>query len=211
MAPKVGMTPTHDKIPPMTDAELLAAIKEDRPGAFDTFVERYGRRLLAFGLRMCGHREDAEDVFQNTLLKAYERLQTVEDPGALSTWLFRIVSTQCLMMRRKVGPKREISFDELKPRGADLAEPVEIPDVSQMPDDEAARLELQATLESALAEIPADMRIAVLLRDVEGFSTRETAEILGIGPSAVKMRLHRGRLALRRHLEQTGRGSAAGL
>lgn len=182
------------------DAQLLKAVSESRPGAFDAFVDRYGRRLLAFGRRMCRSPQDAEDVFQETLLKAYQGLADVRDPGAVRTWLYRVVSTQCLMKRRKERPEREIPLESYKPAGFDFGEPVEIPDWSHLPEDHARRAELHSALEEALAELPAELRLVVLLRDVEGLSTREAAAALGLGVSAVKMRLHRARLALREHL-----------
>lgn len=184
----------------LSDEELLEAISEGRPDAFDAFVQRYGRRILAFGLRMCGQREDAEDVFQETLLKAYQGLANVKDPGAVRTWLFRVASNQCLMKRRREGPRREVSLESYKPAGVDFGEPAEIPDWSHLPDDEAHQAELQAALEGALGTLAPELRMVVLLRDVEGLSTRETAEALRLGNSAVKMRLHRARLALREHL-----------
>lgn len=184
----------------LSDARLLEAISEGRPDAFDAFVDRYGRRILAFGLRMCGQREDAEDVFQETLLKAFQSLEKVNDPGAVRTWLFRVASNQCLMKRRREAPKREVPLESYKPDGFDLGEPAEIADWSRLPEDEARRTELHAALEGALQALAPELRIVVLLRDVEGLSTRETAEALSLGASAVKMRLHRARLALREHL-----------
>ena len=184
----------------MNDSELLSAISENRPGAFDAFVDRYGRRLLAFGLRMCGQREDAEDVFQETLLKAYQGLEKVRDPGAVRTWLFRVVSSQCLMKRRKERPERELPLEAFKPEGVDFGEPSEVVDWSHRPDDAAQQAELHAALEEALETLPSELRIVVLLRDVEGLSTQETAAVLDLGVSAVKMRLHRARLALREQL-----------
>ncbi|HEX9736488.1 MAG TPA: RNA polymerase sigma factor [Thermoanaerobaculia bacterium] len=184
----------------MNDAELLSAISENRPGAFDAFVDRYGRRLLAFGLRMCGQREDAEDVFQETLMKAYQGLEKLRDPGAVRTWLFRVASSQCLMKRRKERPERELPLEAYKPGGVDFGEPAAVVDWSDGPDDAAEQAELHAALEGALSALPPELRIVVLLRDVEGLSTQETAEALELGVSAVKMRLHRARLALREHL-----------
>jgi RNA polymerase sigma-70 factor (ECF subfamily) len=185
---------------PISDAQLLAAVSSDAPGAFDAFVERYGKRLLAFGLRMCGQREDAEDVFQDTLLKAYQGLSDLRDPGALRTWLYRVASNQCLMKRRQAGARREISLDDFEPDLLASQLSAEVVDWSDLPEAAAARAQLQQTLEKAILELPADFRLVVLLRDVEGLSTRETAAALEIGEPAVKMRLHRARLALRASL-----------
>ena len=184
----------------LSDEQLLRKIRDGEADAFDAFVARYGRRLLAFGMRMCGHREDAEDVFQETLLKAYQSLEAVRDPGAVRTWLFRVASNQCLMKRRKEKPEREVPLGYDGGDDVDFAAPIEIVDWSHRPDDEAARAELHAVLDAAIAELAPDLRIVVLLRDVEGLSTKEAAEVLHLGSSAVEMRLHRGRMALRERL-----------
>ena len=186
----------------MSDAELLDAVRDDPQAAFDAFVERWGRRLFAFGLRMCGQHQDAEDVFQETLLQAYNGLESLRDPGALRTWLFRVVSNQCLMKRRKDPPRREIPLDDFKPPGWRDGTPRDIPDWSELPGAAAERSELRDVLDRAIGRLPKDLRIVLLLRDLEGLSTPETAEVLGLGASAVKMRLHRARLMLRQWLSE---------
>lgn len=191
----------------ISDAQLLEAVSSNAPGAFDAFVERYGKRLLAFGLRMCGQREDAEDVFQDTLLKAYQGLSKLRDPGALRTWLYRVASNQCLMKRRQAGARREISLDDFEPDLLASQLSAEVIDWSELPEAAVARAELQRALERAILELPADFRLVVLLRDVEGLSTRETAAALDIGEPAVKMRLHRARLALRASLADFHEGA----
>lgn len=191
-----------------TDAQLLAAISSGEPGAFDTFVERYGRRLFAFGLRMCKSREDAEDVFQDTLLKAYQGLEDLRDPGAVRTWLYRVASNQCLMKRRKKEPAREIPLEQFKPQGFEEGEMADIADWSRLPEDDALQSELRDVLERAILELPPEYRVVLLLRDVEGLSTREVAAALELGEGAVKMRLHRARLALRQRLADYQREAA---
>lgn len=191
----------------MNDEELLQAIADDRPGAFDEFVRRFGRRLMAFSMRTCNHFENAEDVFQDTLLKAYEALADLREPKALRTWLFRVAANNCRMLRRRERTRRGISLDAYKPPGWEEGEVIEVPDWSDLPDDVAVRAELKEAFEDGLAELPVEYRMVLLMRDVEGLSTRETADALGIGNSAVKMRLHRARMALRHHLaEHHGRG-----
>ncbi len=189
-------------MPGWSDERLLDAAQRNEPGAFDAFVERYGRRLLAFGVRMCGHREDAEDVFQETLLKAYQGLANLRDPGAVRTWLFRVAANQCLMKRRaeNKGAGRPLSLDSLKPPGWEDGRLPEIADWSDLPEEGAARAELRQGLEQALFELPADHKVVVILRDVEGLTTEETARALGVRVPTVKMRLHRARLALRERL-----------
>lgn len=186
----------------VSDAELLRLVQQDEPGAFDAFVERYGRRLMSFGIRMCGHVEDAEDVFQETLLAAYRGLKDLREPGAVRTWLFRVAANACRMQRRKEKASRTISLDELKPPGWEEGVMEDVPDWSRLPEDGAQQAELRRALEEEISHLPHDYRIVVLLRDVEGLSTEETAEALGIRPSAVKMRLHRARMALRQALSE---------
>ena len=186
----------------MDDEKLLQAIIDDEPGAFDEFVRRYGRRLMAFSIRTCSNIDNAEDVFQDTLLKAYQALGNLREPKALRTWLYRVAANNCRMMRRKDRAPGKISLDDYKPPGWEEGEIIEVADWSDPPDDAAGRAELKQAFEAGLAELPAEYRMVLLMRDVEGMSTRETAEALEIGESAVKMRLHRARMTLRHHLAQ---------
>ena len=187
-----------------TDERLLEAARGNEPGAFDAFVDRYGGRLLAFGVRMCGHREDAEDVFQETLLKAFTGLAGLREPQAVRTWLFRVAANQCLMKRRsqKSDPTQGISLEQLKPPGWEDGTPVDIPDWSDLPEDGARRSELRQALEDAIFQLPPDYKVVVILRDMEGLTTKETAEALDLRQPTVKMRLHRARLQLRDRLSR---------
>ncbi len=198
--------------PDLSDEQLIDAIKRGDPTAFDAFAAKYGPRLMAFGARLCGHREDAEDVFQETLLKAYTGLKDLREPRAVRTWLFRVAANACRMKRRKEKPSRQISLEEFKPPGWEDGFTPEVPDWSDLPDDEGERAELRNALEREIALLPPDYKIVVLLRDVEGLSNRETAEALQIGEPAVKMRLHRARMALRQELQayHTGSGQTPG-
>lgn len=184
------------------DAVLLKRIRRGDPGAFEAFVDRFGGRILGFGLRFCGEREDAKDVLQETLIKAFHSLKDLRDPGALRSWLYRVAANACLMKRRKgkFAPDRELSLDDLGPLGSEGVT-AEIPDASSMPDEELARSELAASLREAIAELPSHYRMVLIMRDMEGLSTREVGEALDLEDSAVKMRLHRARLAVRRRLE----------
>jgi RNA polymerase sigma-70 factor (ECF subfamily) len=194
----------------MTDAELLESIHADAPGAFEAFVEAYGDRVYRFGRRMCGDRDDAQDVLQDTLVAAYRALKTVEHPEALRSWLYRVASNACLMMRRRGRhePARELSLEELMPRGEDGPR-FEIPDPADLPDSEAARAELVERVRDAIGDLPPPLRIVLVMRDMEGLSTQEVAAALELGESAVKMRLHRARLQLRGALASRGEPAAS--
>jgi len=148
---------------------------------------------------MCGQREDAEEVAQDTLLKIFESFDQLQDPERVKAWVFRIAKNYCLMKRRKsvFAPEREYSLDELLPNAAGA---IQVSDDSALPDQQVLRAELNAELERALRGLPDIYRSVVLLRDVEGLSTAESAEVLDLSEDVVKQRLHRGRLALRKSL-----------
>lgn len=185
------------------DRALAEALIAGRPEAFEPFVERFGPLILNFGRRMCGQRDDADEVLQETLMKAYLSLKDLRDPGALKTWVFRVAANSCLKMRRrgKDEPKRELSLDEVLPRPGEGGAPPQIADWSDVPLDRLLQGELKTKLEEAILSLPKDYRIVLLLRDQESLSTRETAEVLGISETLAKVRLHRARLALRKSLD----------
>ena len=188
------------------DAALLEGIRRDDPAAFEQFVRRFGDRIFGFGIRVCGEAEDARDVLQDTLLQAYRSLKKLEEPRALRSWLYRVVSNACLMKRRKkVGePARELSLDELMPRGREDAE-IEIPDASDLPDRKVERDEVQQVVRQAIRELAPDYRIVLVLRDMEQLTTKETSDALQLTVSTVKMRLHRAQLAVLKALAEAVR------
>lgn len=191
------------------DEEVLRAVQAGEPGSFDRFVERFGDRVYGFGVRMCGRPEDAEDVFQEALLTVYRRIRELRHPGALRTWLFRVVSNHCRSAHRKVREKPlsdALDLDSLLPGDGPLELGPVLPDAGD-PEQEVLRRELGEALEKAVATLPPDYRLVWMLRDVEGLDTRETAEALGIQEGNVKMRLHRARLALRRELAHLAPGN----
>ena len=194
-----------------SDADLITRIKRDEPQAFDLFVERYGSRIYGFGMRVCGEHEDARDVLQDTLLQAYRSLKRLDEPRALRSWLYRVVSNACLMKRRKRAgqPEREISLDELMPDGADDAQR-EIPDHGELQDRAAERAEVRKVVREAIRDLPPDYRVVLVLRDMEELTTKDTAAALELPESTVKMRLHRARLAVRDRLAAAARDGRLG-
>jgi RNA polymerase sigma-70 factor (ECF subfamily) len=183
------------------DRVLLDRIRNDEPGAFDTFVQLHGDRIYGFGMRVCGEREDARDVVQDTLLQAFRSLKKLDEPRALRSWLYRVAANACLMNRRKgkFEPRQELSLEELIPRGVEDAV-ADVPDVTDLPDDVLARHELQQKVRRAIDTLPAHYRIVLVMRDMEQLSTKETSNALQLPESTVKMRLHRARLKVRQHL-----------
>ena len=201
---------------PQSDTAIAARLLAGDEEAFADFVKAFHARLAQYSFLMCGHREDAEEVAQETLLKVFESIDQLRDPGRLKAWVFRIAKNECFMKRRKsmFAPSVELSLDDLKPRrlGED-ARGIEIADWTALPDGLLLDAELQSALAGAIQQLPETYRSVVLLRDVEELTTDETAEVLEIGTDVVKTRLHRGRLALRQHMDRylrtrTGGGPA---
>jgi len=199
---------TRDQEP--SDLALAEALIQGRPEAFEPFVRRFGPLILGFGRRMCGHRDDADEVLQETLLKAYVSLRDLRSPAALKAWVYRVAANACYRMRRDGAhePAGDLPLDELLPRPGSDGASSEVADWSDLPLDRLLQGELRHRLDAAILSLPTDYRIVLVLRDQEGFSTRETAEVLGITESLAKVRLHRARLAVRKSLDGYLRGVA---
>jgi RNA polymerase sigma-70 factor (ECF subfamily) len=194
----------------LSDTELAQGLLSGDPGAFEQFVDAYRTKLFNYTYLMCGHREDAEEVAQETLLKVFGSFEQLREPERLKSWVFRIAKNFCLMKRRRsaFAPKSELSLDELRPSsGFDVA------DFSALPEDGVFHAELRAVLDNAVRELPDIYRSVFLLRDVEGLSTEDAAQVLEVSGDVVKTRLHRARLALRQDLDRhlrTSKGVYAG-
>jgi RNA polymerase sigma-70 factor, ECF subfamily len=187
-----------------SEAQLARELLEGKADAFERFVDTYHARLFQYAYSMCGHREDAEEVAQETLMKVFESLDQLRDPERLKPWVFRIAKNACLMKRRKsvFAPPAELSLDELRPVKDGAAGRIEIADWSALPEDLASHAELRRALGSAIQALPDLYRMVFLLRDVEGLTTPEAAEVLDLSEDTVKQRLHRARLALRKSLDE---------
>ncbi len=179
-----------------SEAELARALVAGEADAFEQFVEYFRSKVFHYSWLMCGQREDAEEVAQETLLRIFENLQQLREPQHVRAWVFRIAKNACLMQRRKsvFAPAHEVSTDELLP--AEEPSGAELP-----PDREYLRGELKAVLDRIIAELPPNYRSVVVLRDMEELSTEETAQILDVGTDVVKTRLHRARAAMRQKLD----------
>ncbi len=179
---------------------LVEAFRKGTPGAFDAIVTAHQDRVYAFCARMLSDREEALDAAQEVFLSAYRNLDRFRGESALSTWLLRIATNQCLnRIRRRVSlARKETRYPESDdPRDAPFQPPGREED---RPDRMAETREIGKILEEALGRLEEDTRLLVLLSDVEGFSYEEISEAAGIPLGTVKSRLHRARLALRKML-----------
>lgn len=166
---------------------------------FSRMVEAYSSRLYRLALKMLGNQEDAEDVLQETFIKAFRHLSGFDGRSSISTWLYRIAANEALMLMRK---KRvpTISLDEPLEGEEGESEPLQIVDWRCIPEQELMNEEARQQLDKAVQNLPPNLRMAFLLRDIEDLSTQEAADVLGLSENALKTRLSRARLRLREEL-----------
>jgi RNA polymerase sigma-70 factor (ECF subfamily) len=196
----------------MTDERaLVAASRDGDPAALEALVRSHQDRVYSFAMRMCRNVEDAKDILQDTFLGVIRSIREFREESKFSTWLYRIAANACLKKRRRgvhdPTPEQELSLDDLMPRPDAEGRKPEIPDWSG--DAERALLhgELSARMESAIDKLPRDYKIVLVLRDMEGLSAEETAQAVGLSVPAVKSRLHRARVFVRRELADYLTGS----
>ena len=196
------------------EIQLARDLLAGQPGAFERFIEVYQAKVFHYTWMMCGDREDAADVAQDTLLSVFQHVDQLREPEHARAWVFRIARNACYMKRRRsvFAPSREYSLEELMPRvdNGESGPKMEIADWSQVPVDQVLRGELRQQLDEAIRSLPDIYRSVVLLRDVEELSTGETAEILEVSEDVVKTRLHRARMALRKMLDEYMRAGGKG-
>jgi RNA polymerase sigma-70 factor (ECF subfamily) len=161
--------------------------------AFEQLVAEYGDRVYGIALRVTGSPSDAEEVMQEAFLQAFRSWSTYRGEAAPTTWLYRIAVNAALMRVRSQRPVELLS---------EQPESLEVADWSADAAESLLRSELQQQLEAGLTRLPEDFRVTVILRDIEGLSTSETAATLQVSEAAVKSRLHRGRALLRRYLAE---------
>jgi len=177
------------------DFDLVALQAGDR-AEFALLVEAYSGQVYRLALKMLQNPQDAEDILQETFIKAYKALPNFEGRSSLSTWLYRIATNEALMFLRKKRPE-QVSVDEPLENEDGDERPRQIIDWCCLPENELMSTESRANLDHSVQQLPDGLRAVFLLRDIEGLSTRETADVLDISESAVKTRLSRARFRLR--------------
>ena len=177
------------------DFDLIQSINSGRVDKFHDLVKRYEQKLYNFSLRMCRDHHDAEDMVQETFLNVFRYLKGFRYETKFKNWLYKIAASTCIKKRRKskFAPERELSLDEFRPN-EEAEAPDQVPEWALMPLDKVLNEELAGAINKGILSIPKKYRMVIVLRDIEGFSTAETAQILNISPANVKVRLHRARL-----------------
>jgi RNA polymerase sigma-70 factor, ECF subfamily len=169
--------------------------------AFEKLVRQYDRQVFRIAQHITQNREDAEDVVQDAFLKAYEKLEQFQGNSKFYTWLVRIAVNESLMRLRKRRTGRMVSIDE-DVETEEGSMPRDLADWGPDPEQQYGQSEMADILRKTVQGLPPGFRVVFVLRDVEGLSTEETAETLGLSIPAVKSRLLRARLQLRERLSR---------
>jgi len=188
---------------PATEAELIARAKAGDVAAFESLSGAYADRLFMLLLRLLGDRGEAEDVAQEVMLRAWRGIGAFRGGSSYFTWLYRIAVNEA---------NRALEKRARRPAGVSLGpDELQLPaPAAEEPSRQAEASELRMVLAQALAELPPPLRTAIVLRDVEGLSTQEAAEIAGVGQAAFKSRLHQARMRVRDAIGDQVLASAGG-
>ncbi len=184
------------------DADLVEALRREEPDAAERLVERYGDRVYRLAMRITGLREDAEEAAQDALWTIARKVNMFKGESAFGSWIYRITANAAYQkLRTRRQKSAEIALDDVLPSldgDGRHFEPMD--DWSNRVDEKALQGELREVLQRAIDGLPSDYRTALLLHDVEGLSNPDIAEALGISLPAVKSRVHRSRLFVRKQL-----------
>jgi RNA polymerase sigma-70 factor, ECF subfamily len=180
-----------------TDNVLVQALREGDLTAFGEIYNKYTQKVHSLAYRISRSEEDTDEIVQDVFVTIFKKIDKFEGKAAFSSWLYRITANTAFMKLRKRKQHVSVSFEEALESGVDsyLAPSTELPIIG-------SRREIQDALEKALNQLPAEYRTIFVLRDVDGLSNQDVSGILGITVPAVKSRLHRSRLMLRKRLQR---------
>jgi len=190
------------RLSPTTRSQLATSAVPSRTGQdFDRLYRDHVDLIYRFAFRLCGDPEAAKDLVQETFLNAYRGFQRFRGDAQVSTWLYTIASRACLRMRRKRkgAPERELSLEEFIPT-SDGEFRLQIPVDGLSPEEALDNKQVQEALNRAINQLPKKYKMVLVLRDMEGLSAKEVGTVMGLNERAVKSRLHRARLFVRRQL-----------
>jgi RNA polymerase sigma-70 factor, ECF subfamily len=190
---------------PLARSQPKKPVVADGPQGFDKLYRDHVDLIYRYAYRLCGEAESAKDLVQETFLNAYRGLKDFRGEAQISTWLYTIASRACMRMRRKRKgePERELSLEEFVPTSEGEFR-LQIPIDGLTPEEALQNKQLREALDQAINKLPKKYRITLVLRDMEGLSAKEVGAIMGLTERAVKSRLHRARLFVRRELSARG-------
>src|ERR1019366_8445010 len=185
--------------------ELIQAsdlLRRNTPEAIEEAIGLLQSTVYSFSMKVCGHPEDAEDTMQEVLSRSLGHLAKIQDPQALAVWLYTVSRNRCWRMRRKgaSAARDTVSLDELMPDAAELGRLLR--DAAEGPEANLLHAEQHHLLHQAVLHIPVQLRIVLVLHDMEELTTEQVAQILDLQPGTVRVRLHRARLSLRKEMNR---------
>ena len=183
--------------------ELIQAsklLRVNTPEAVEEAIGLLQSTVYSFSMKVCGHPEDAEDTAQEVLFRSLHHLAKIHDPQTLAVWLYTVTRNRCWRMRHKPAsaPKHILSLDDLMPDDAELG--LLLQDAAESPEQNVLQGEQNHLLHQAVLRIPAQLRIVLVLCDMEELTTEQVAQILNLQPGTVRVRLHRARLSVRKEM-----------
>ena len=180
----------------MDERELIRKAGRGDAYAFEQLMTVHESKMYAVALRMCGNREDAQDCLQEAMLRVYRAISGFKGQSSFSTWVYRITMNSCLDELRRRKSRAAVSLDSMLESGFAPS------DESDTPEESSLRSEQKRALEKAIAQLPEDMRAAIVLRDIQGCSYDEIARALDANVGTIKSRISRGREKLRAVLSE---------
>lgn len=183
----------------ITDKQLVKDLQAGKENAYEDMVIKYTDKVYALASRFVRNQEDAEEVLQDVFVTVYRKIKAFEGKSSFSSWLYRVTVNAALMKIRKKKQDRSVSIEEMSQSANKIIE-FHVSE-KEGADFRAYRKELLREMETAVERLPEEYRPVFILRDIDGLSSSDVSQILSISIPAVKSRLHRSRLMLRKRLE----------
>lgn len=186
----------------MSEPDLIQRCQKGDVAAFEQLIEGYEKKIINYCWRMLGNPLDAEDAAQEVFVKVFRFIGSFTGQSSFSTWLYRIASNVCLdiLRKKKRRPTETVSLNQYNTEGEEFALPIE--DNAPTPYENAQKNEAQRVLAAALDKLGEEQRRVIVLRDIEGLSYDEIAQIINVAPGTVKSRINRARKSLQKLLEK---------
>lgn len=191
--------------PELTQA--IGLLRSNSPESVEQAIGLLQNTVYSFSMKVCGHREDAEDTMQEVLYRSLRHLARIEEPRALAVWLYTVTRNRCWRVRGTSKKRaRQVSLDELMPDDAEVGRLLRDP--APGPESRVLHGEQRDLLRQAVMRIPPQLRIVLVLHDMEDLATEEVAQVLNLQPGTVRVRLHRARLSVRKEISKSLSGAA---
>lgn len=188
-------------------SQAIGLLRSNSPESVEKAIGLLQNTVYSFSMKVCGHREDAEDTMQEVLYRSLQHLARIEEPRALAVWLYTVTRNRCWRMRGNSSHRaKHVSLDELMPDEGEMGRLLRDP--TPGPESNVLHIEQRDLLRKAVLRIPPQLRIVLVLHDMEELPTEDVAQILNLQPGTVRVRLHRARLSVRKEVSKAISGAA---